>query len=195
MLLPLFSSNQSLCSSNDPSEPINKLIAFVIKQITDNSLYILKQIKEGSDKIEVELFKPAKDNQTGISQPGNSQTGNNNNNNNEFSKGVISTVIGGIVYVGGIVIVQTGNVIYSLFFPTKLDTANTTEADVRIKEAQKRSAFLDAEASFSKCLKNIKKDAERNAVGIPTVCETKARDLILCDGEAAVILMMKNFNK
>ena len=101
----------------------------------------------------------------------------------------------GIVLVLTTAIINSGNALYKYYNPTYDDTAHEKEAIVRAKEAQKRLDFLEAEAAFRKCLKDVKKESSKNAVGIPTDCEAKARDLILCGGRDVVIAMVRDFNE
>ncbi|AXK61036.1 hypothetical protein [Candidatus Chromulinivorax destructor] len=166
LLLTAVSNSQSLHASD---EPINQLITYVIANISENSWYIWTKITQNSDQICSELSKQAEANK------------------DEINKGVIGLTSAALL--------KTGTVAYDWMFPKKEDIAKQAEAEVRTEEANKRLKYLKAEANFSKCLESIKKDAQQNAEGIPTVCEEQARALILCDGEAALMVMLKNFNK
>jgi len=169
MFLPLFSSNESLCSSNDLSKPVVELVTYIATKAVENSAYIWTKIVESCTKyIEEHPDKVVQ----------------------------ATNVAGGLVMAAaGAVAAKTAGDIYDKAFPKESAMADKAEADVRIKEAQKRSEFLDAEKDLSKCLKNAKQESSKNFAGIPTDCEAKARTLILCDGDYRVAEMARNFNK
>lgn len=190
LLVAAFSNNQSLHASNDPSEPIRQVITFVIAKISENSWYVLEKAQENSSYILEQIFEQIKENNLEKTEDGKQQE----NPVQKISKDVVNTVVGGVVYVGSVVFIQTGNAVYDWCFPKKENIAKQAEAEVRTEEANKRLKYLKAEANFSECLKKIKKDAPQNAEGIPTACEEKARDLVLCGGKVAVHNMMNDFN-
>ena len=173
LLLPIFSSSESLYASNDPNKQVTELITFIVKKAGENSAYICEQIGEYIKNNCEEIYKQGAEFYAKHPQ-------------------AVDNAVGSLVTTA---VIGSGNAVYGQVCPKKEDEAHKAEADVRIKEAKKRSDFLDAEANFSTCLKKVKKDSVKNAAGIPIVCEDFARALTLCDGDYRVAEMMTNFNK
>ncbi|MDR3549792.1 MAG: hypothetical protein P4L31_00115 [Candidatus Babeliales bacterium] len=83
---------------------------------------------------------------------------------------------------------------YRCYHPTPEQIARTEEQQLFALEAFKKREALMAEAAFKNCLKN-NPNSKRNAMGVPSPCESAIHAYAMAAGHNEVDETMKTFNR
>lgn len=83
------------------------------------------------------------------------------------------------------------------YFPTAIDKAIATAAEVEEAESRKKLDYLDKATEYKNCLENSNPESPQTIHGVPVDCKKIMVAFILCGGESEneVIAMTALYNK